>query len=58
LIRSAPRINFFDVFGVHPLLGRTFLPGEEQEGKNNIVVLSYDAVANYFGGDRAILNRR
>jgi predicted permease len=49
--------NFFDVFGVHPLLGRTFLPGEEQEGKNNIVVLSYDAWQNYFGGDRAILNR-
>ena len=49
--------NFFDVFGVHPLLGRTFLPSEEQEGKNNIVVLSYDAWQNYFGGDRAILNR-
>jgi predicted permease len=49
--------NFFDVFGVHPLLGRTFLPSEEQEGKNNIVVLSHDAWQNYFGGDRAILNR-
>jgi predicted permease len=49
--------NFFDVFGVHPLLGRTFLPGEQQVGKNNIVVLSYDAWQNYFGGDRAILNR-
>ncbi len=49
--------NFFDVFGVHPLLGRTFLPSEEREGKNNIVVLSYDAWQNYFGGDRAILNR-
>jgi predicted permease len=49
--------NFFDVFGVHALLGRTFLPSEEQEGKNDIVVLSYDAWQNYFGGDRAILNR-
>src|SRR5271157_707727 len=35
--------NFFQVFGVHPLLGRTYLPGEEQEGKNDVVVLSYDA---------------
>jgi predicted permease len=49
--------NFFRVFGVHPILGRTFLPGEEQEGKNDIVVLSYDAWQNYFAGDRGILNR-
>jgi len=49
--------NFFQVFGVHPLLGRTFLPGEEQEGKNSVVVLSYDAWRTYFGGDAAIVNR-
>jgi len=49
--------NFFQVFGVHPLLGRTFLPGEEQEGRNNIVVLSYDAWQTYFGGDRGVVNR-
>ena len=48
--------NFFDVFGVKPLLGRTFLPGEEQEGKNDIVVLSYDVWKSYFGGDRGVLN--
>ena len=35
--------NFFQVFGVRPLLGRTFLPGEQEDGKNDIVVLSYDA---------------
>ncbi len=28
--------HFFDVFGVKPLLGRTFLPGEEQDGRNNV----------------------
>jgi putative ABC transport system permease protein len=49
--------NFFQVFGVHPMLGRTFLPGEEQDGKNDVVVLSYDAWQNYFAGDRGILNR-
>jgi len=27
--------NFFDVFGVHPLLGRTFLPGEQQVGEDD-----------------------
>jgi predicted permease len=49
--------NFFDVFGVQPLLGRTYLPGEEQDGKNDIVVLSYEVWQTYFGGDRNVLNR-
>ena len=49
--------NFFQVFGVHPLLGRTFLPGEEQEGKNDIAVLGYDLWQRYFAGDRNVLNR-
>jgi predicted permease len=49
--------NFFQVFGVQPLLGRTFLPGEEQEGKNDIAVLSYELWQSYFGGDRGILNK-
>jgi putative ABC transport system permease protein len=48
--------NFFAVFGVHPLLGRTYLPGEEQEGKNLVAVLGYDTWQTYFGGERNILN--
>jgi predicted permease len=49
--------NFFQVFGVQPLLGRTFLPGEEQEGKNDIAVLSYEAWQRHLGGDRGVLNK-
>jgi predicted permease len=48
--------NFFQVFGVQPLLGRTYFPGEEQDGKNEIVVLSYEVWQTYFGGDRNVLN--
>jgi predicted permease len=48
--------NFFSVFGVNPLIGRTFLPVEGQTGKNNVAVLSYDAWQRYFGGDRSIVN--
>src|SRR5579863_3413786 len=44
--------NFFQVFGVQPLLGRTYLPGEEEDGKNQVVVLSYEVWQSYFGGDR------
>ena len=49
--------NFFQVFGVQPLLGRTFLPGEEQDGKSDIVVLSYEAWQKYFSGDRGVVGK-
>jgi predicted permease len=49
--------NFFNVFGVQPLLGRTFLPGEDQTGKNNVVVLSYEVWRQSFNGDRRILDQ-
>jgi predicted permease len=47
--------NFFQVFGVQPLLGRTYLPGEELEGKNQVVVLSYEIWQSYFGGNRNVV---
>jgi predicted permease len=49
--------NFFQVFGVNPILGRTFLPGEEVEGKNDVVVLGYDTWQKYFGGAKDIVGR-
>lgn len=49
--------NFFRVFGVQPLFGRTYLPGEELEGKNSVAVLGYDLWQKYFSGDRNILNQ-
>ncbi len=42
--------NFFDVFGVRPYLGRTYLPGEDQPGKDNVAVLSYGAWMREFAG--------
>jgi predicted permease len=49
--------NFFRVFGVQPLLGRTYLPGEEEDGKSDVAVLSYEVWQSYFGGDRNVLNQ-
>src|SRR5260370_27332095 len=49
--------NFFDVFGVQPMLGRTFLPGEEQAGKNDVVVLSYEVWRQDFNADPNVVNR-
>jgi predicted permease len=42
--------NFFNVFGVKPILGRTYLPGEDQPGRENVVVLSYEVWQTQFGG--------
>src|SRR5579864_4359562 len=34
--------NFFDVLGVHPIAGRTFLPEEDRSGGKQVVVLSFE----------------
>ncbi len=50
--------NFFDVLGVKPALGRTFLPEEDRTpGTHFVVVLSDDAWQQRFGGDRGIIGR-
>ena len=33
--------GYFKVFGIEPTLGRLFLPGEDQLGKNQIAIISY-----------------
>src|SRR5215210_5558061 len=49
--------NFFPLFGVQPLLGRSFLPEEDRPGSNKVVVLSYSFWQTRYGGDAYILNR-
>jgi len=43
--------NFFDVLGVHPLLGRSFATIEAQPGHEKVVILSWSAWQRYFHGD-------
>ena len=50
-------LDFFDVLGVPPLLGRTFARDEDQPGKNQVVVLNYRLWRTRFGGDRAAIGR-
>ncbi len=49
--------NFFDLLGVHPILGRTFLPGEDKHGAEAVLVLSHDYWMRSFGGDPAVVGR-
>ncbi|HEV7518907.1 MAG TPA: ABC transporter permease, partial [Thermoanaerobaculia bacterium] len=56
---SGARISggFSDVWGVAPLLGRTFSAAEEKPGGGNVVLLSAGFWRQRFGGDPAILGR-
>jgi hypothetical protein len=41
--------QWFQVFGAHPILGRTFSPEEDHKGANQVAVLSYSAWRKVFG---------
>ncbi len=49
--------SFFDIWGIKPMLGRTFAPDEDQVGKNQVVVLSHRFWETRFGADKSIIGR-
>jgi len=48
--------NLFDVLGVPPLIGRTFVPDDDRPG-THVVLLSYSLWQRRFGSDRSIIGR-
>jgi putative ABC transport system permease protein len=49
--------NFFQTLGVRPLFGRTFLPGEDQAGRNDVIVMSHGFWQRRFGGDPNLVGK-
>jgi len=49
--------NFFDVLGVKPLLGRTFVDADDRMGAAPVIVLSYPYWRDHRGGDPAIVGK-
>jgi len=49
--------NFFALLGVQPMLGRTWLSGEDQKGKDHVAVLGYGLWRAHFAGDPGIVGR-
>jgi predicted permease len=47
--------DYFPVFGIPPLLGRTFVPDEDRPGRTGVVVLSEGLWRRRFGADPAIV---
>jgi predicted permease len=50
--------NFFEMMGVKPLLGRTFLPEDEVHGAEAVLVLSYNYWQRSHRGDPALIGQR
>jgi putative ABC transport system permease protein len=49
--------RYFDIYGIKAALGRTFLPGEDQLGKNKVVILSNALWVTQFGSDPNIVGK-
>ena len=52
---SVVSANFFDVLGVKPILGRTFVPDDEKPGGDAVLVLSYKYWKQSHNGDPKIV---
>jgi len=50
--------SYFQIMKGTPLLGRVFLPDEQQEGKDMVIVLSYGLWQRRFGGDPKIVGQQ
>jgi len=54
---AAVSLQWFDVFGAKPRLGRVFQPEEDHPKSNQVVVLSFAAWKRLFGQDAGVLGR-
>lgn len=50
-LASEVSASYFTVLEVKPLLGRDFLPEEEQPGQDQVMILSHDFWSKHFGTD-------
>ncbi|MCI0541424.1 MAG: ABC transporter permease [Verrucomicrobiales bacterium] len=49
--------NYFKVFGLEPILGRSFLPEEEVRGSRRVVVISHRLWQRLYNGDPGIVGK-
>ena len=49
---------FFQTLGVEPVLGRTFVPGDDEPEKRSVTILSYGLWQRRFGGQPDIIGKQ
>ena len=57
LLAGAVTANFFHMIGVKPIIGRTFLDGEDTRGRERVAVLSHRLWRRRFGSDTGIVGK-
>jgi putative ABC transport system permease protein len=55
VVATPTEANFFSLLGARPLLGRTWVAGEDEPGHDREVILSYGLWQSRFGTDSAVL---
>jgi putative ABC transport system permease protein len=56
-LTHAVTANYFDVLGARAMLGRTFVAGEDEPGRNDVVIVSHALWQSAFGEDRGLVGR-
>jgi putative ABC transport system permease protein len=54
---AAVSANYFSLLGVSPEFGRTFSDGEDQAGRDHVVILSHELWVQRFGSDPTVVGR-
>jgi putative ABC transport system permease protein len=49
-------VNLFRLLGVAPILGRSFLPDDDRQGNDDVILLSHKFWQEYFGGDPSVID--
>ncbi len=49
--------NFFHVLGANPSLGRTFVAGEDEHGRDHVAILSYGLWQTHFASDPSVVGK-
>jgi predicted permease len=49
--------NFFHLLGVNPPLGRTFVDGEDEHGRDHVAILSDSLWQNHFASDPSVVGK-
>jgi putative ABC transport system permease protein len=58
-VRGVPAsAEYFQVLGIHPVLGREFLPEEDRGEGQRVAILSHELWLRRFGGDPTVIGRK